>query len=94
MKPIPSIVMAVSFLVAGAVAQQEPAKPDASETPAQSRATERRLYAEPQTFPLWKDGAPGVSRPTILLVMTYDRAYLARVDEAHRREGIREHAAR
>ena len=75
MKPIPSVVMAVSFLVAGAVAQQEPAKPDASETPAQSRATERRLYAEPQTFPLWKDGAPGAQgknaedTPTLTLYM-------------------------
>jgi acetyl esterase/lipase len=75
MKTIPSVVMAVSFLVAGALAQHEPAKPDASETPAQSRATERRLYAEPQTFPLWKNGAPGAQgknaedTPTLTLYM-------------------------
>jgi acetyl esterase/lipase len=75
MKTIPSVVMAVAFLVAGALAQQEPAKSDASETPAQSRATERHLYAEPQTFPLWKNGAPGAQgknaedTPTLTLYM-------------------------
>src|SRR5437763_15909518 len=75
MKPIPSVVMAIPFLVAGAVAQQERAKPDASETPAQSRATQRRLYAEPQTFPRWKDGARGAQgkraedTPTLTLYM-------------------------
>src|SRR3954447_4328289 len=75
MKIITSLFMAVSFLVAGALAQQEPSNPATSETPAQSRATERRLYAEPQTFPLWKNGAPGAQgknaedTPTLTLYM-------------------------
>jgi acetyl esterase/lipase len=59
MKTITSVFIAVSLLVAGGLAQQEPSTPAATETPAESRATQLRLYAEPQTFPLWKNGAPG-----------------------------------
>ncbi|MGH9515449.1 MAG: alpha/beta hydrolase [Terriglobales bacterium] len=59
MKTITSVFIAVSLLVSGALAQQEPPTAAATETPAQVRATERRLSAEPQTFPLWKSGAPG-----------------------------------
>jgi acetyl esterase/lipase len=59
MKTITSVFITVIFLVAGGLAQQEPSTPAASETPAQARAAQLRLYAEPQTFPLWKNGAPG-----------------------------------
>ena len=58
MKAIASIHVVLSLVVAGAWAQQEPS-PAATGTPAQSRAAELRLYAEPQPFPLWKNGAPG-----------------------------------
>jgi acetyl esterase/lipase len=75
MQTITSVVMAVSFLLAGAVAQQEPAKPDAIDSAPKSHAAELRLYAEPQTFPLWKNGAPGAQgkgsedTPTLTLYM-------------------------
>jgi acetyl esterase/lipase len=59
MKTIPSVFTTVILLVAGGLAQQELSTPAASETPAQARATQLRLYAEPQTVPLWKNGAPG-----------------------------------
>jgi acetyl esterase/lipase len=59
MKTIPSVFISVILLIVGGLAQQEPSTPAASETPAQARATQLRLYAEPQTFPLWKNGAPG-----------------------------------
>ena len=75
MKTIISFLVLVSLLGADAFAQQEPSNPAATETPAQSRATELRLYAEPQTFPLWKNGAPGAQGkggediPTLTLYM-------------------------
>ena len=54
-----SFFMVSSLLASLAVAQQPSSNPAANETAAQSHAAELRLYAEPQTFPLWKDGAPG-----------------------------------
>jgi acetyl esterase/lipase len=75
MKITSLVFIAVTVLVAGALAQQEPANPAATETPAQSRAAQLRLYAEPQTFPLWKNGAPGAQgkggddTPTLTLYM-------------------------
>jgi acetyl esterase/lipase len=59
MKTIPSVFISVILLIVGGLAQQEPSTPAASETPAQARATQLRLYAEPLTFPHWKNGAPG-----------------------------------
>jgi acetyl esterase/lipase len=58
MKITLSVFAAVTFLAAGGLAQ-EPSDPVKTETPTQSHAAEARLYAEPQTFPLWKNGAPG-----------------------------------
>lgn len=59
MKTTTSAFIVVPLLVAGALAQQEPFQPAAPETSAPSRAAQLRSYAEPQTFPLWKNGAPG-----------------------------------
>ena len=76
MKTTISVVfVAVAFLVVGAAAQQPAAKPDATESAEKSRATDLRLYAEPQTFPLWKNGAPGAQgkggedNPTLTLYL-------------------------
>jgi acetyl esterase/lipase len=74
MKIITLALIAVPLLVTGALAQQEPSQATAPE-PAQSRAAQLRLYAEPQTFPLWKNGAPGAQgkgaedTPTLTLYM-------------------------
>jgi acetyl esterase/lipase len=74
MKTTFSVFMALFFLGAGALAQG-PSNPGKTETPAQSHAAEVRLYAEPQTFPLWKNGAPGAQGkssediPTLTLYM-------------------------
>jgi acetyl esterase/lipase len=59
MKTITSVFVAVGLFGVAVLAQQEPSTPAATETASQSRAAQQRLSAEPQSFPLWKNGAPG-----------------------------------